>query len=115
MCCAIIFLGGSSGSTPPVDDGYYDDYASGGDVCWKQSGAVPDGWIVMSIADVKRNQAKCRGTLGDWDIVALQDGTIDGKGYGYKYHQNDSRRCTIGTKLLMEDDGRLDRDAFINC
>jgi hypothetical protein len=40
----------------------------------------------MSIADVKKNQAKCRGTLGDWDIVGLQDGTIDGKGYGYKYH-----------------------------
>ena len=77
-------------------------------MCWKTSGEVPDGWIMMSIADVKRNQAKCRGTLGDWDIVALQDGTIDGKGYGYKYHQGDSRRCTIGTKLLMEDDGRSD-------
>ena len=63
---------------------------------------------MMSISDVKRNQAKCRGTLGDWDIVALQDGTIDGKGYGYKYLQGDSRRCTIGTKLLMADDGRGD-------
>lgn len=69
----------------------------------------------MGIDDVKANQSKCRATLGDWDIVALQDGTIDGKGYGNKYHVNDSRRCTIGTKLLMEDDGRADRDAFINC
>ena len=93
----------------------YIDCPYDGEVCYKKSGNVPNGWIVMGIDDVKKYSTKCRNTLGDWDIVALQDGTVDGPGYGFKYHDNDSRRCTIGTKLLMEDDGRAQRDKYIDC
>ena len=67
----------------------------------------------MSIDDVKKYQSQCRKELGQWDTVALQDGTVDGEGYGYKYHKDDKRRCTIGTRLLMVDDGR--EDAFPYC
>ena len=84
-----------------------------GEVCWKKWGEVPDGWIVMGIDDVKKYSTKCLNALGDWDIIALQDGTVDGPGYGFKTHNNDNRRCTINSKLLMEDDGR--RDKYIDC
>ena len=72
-------VGASSGT--PTDDDYY--YGSTGAVCWKKSGDIPDGWIMMAIDDVKKNQVNCRAALGDWDIVALQDGTVDGRGYGF--------------------------------
>ena len=100
------------------DDGRRDKYIDcpyDGEVCYKKSGKIPDGWIVMGIDDVNKYSTKCRNALGDWDIVALQDGTVDGPGYGFKTHNNDSRRCTIGTKLLMEDDGRAYSDKYINC
>ena len=40
----------------------------------------------MGIDDVNKYSTKCRNALGDWDIVALQDGTVDGPGYGFKTH-----------------------------
>ena len=99
------------------DDGRRNAFIDCGETCWKRSGDrsgddIPKGWVVMTIDDVKKNQAECRAELGEWDIVALQDGTIDGAGYGYSYHYDDVRRCTIGTKLLMQDDGSYDRMNF---
>ena len=69
----------------------------------------------MSIADVKANRSECNSKLGEWDIVSLQDGTVDGGGYGYGSHNDDKRRCTFNTKLLMEDDGREEELKYINC
>ena len=60
----------------------------------------------MGIDDVKKYSTKCRNAIDMWDIVALQDGTVDGPGYGFNYNYDDSRKCSISTKLLMEDDGR---------
>ena len=70
---------------------------------------------MMKIEDMQENESLCRSQLGDWDIVALQDGTVDGRGYGYMYHEDDSRRCTIDDKLLMRDDGRLQEEKYLNC
>ena len=69
----------------------------------------------MKIEDMQENESLCRDQLGDWDIVALQDGTVDGRGYGYKYHQDDLRRCELGDKLLMRDDGRPEEEKYVNC
>ena len=85
------------------------------DVCYKRSGEIPRGYIMMKIEDMQENESLCRSQLDDWDIVALQDGTVDGRGYGYMYHEDDSRRCTIDDKLLMRDDGRPEEGKYLNC
>ena len=86
------------------------------DVCYKTSGEIPRGYIMMKIEDMQENESLCRAQLGDWDIVALQDGTVDGGGYGYGYHIDDSRRCEfINEKLLMRDDGRPEEEKYLNC
>ena len=57
-CCALILLA-NSGAIPSdtADDDWYYDADDNDDVCWKYAGSIPDGWIVMSIADVKFNQS----------------------------------------------------------
>ena len=67
----------------------------------------------MGIDDVKKYSTECRNALGTWDIIALQDGTIDGPGYGLSTHVMDNRRCSLGWKMVMEDDGREHK--YIDC
>ena len=70
---------------------------------------------MMNMQDVKNNFSACKRALDSWDIVSLQDATVDGGGYGYKFHPGDSRRCTFETKFLMKDDGRPEDLKYINC
>ena len=70
---------------------------------------------MMSMQDVKNNFSACKRALGSWDIVSLQDATVDGGGYGYGFHPGDSRRCRFNTKFLMKDDGRREDLKYINC
>jgi hypothetical protein len=34
--------------------------------------------------------------LGEWSIVAFQNGKLDGKGYGYKYSPTYGQECGEG-------------------
>ena len=45
---------------------------NGREVCiYTYDPIIPEGYIVMSITDVKNNRSECNSKLGEWDIVSL--------------------------------------------
>lgn len=61
----------------------------------------------MTMQEVRDNLAQVKPMLSDWSIVALEDGKIDGPGYGTKITPDrlDHKHIDqgyIGEKLVME-------------
>ena len=57
----------------------------------------------MTIEDVRNTSGQCKGSLSKWSIVGLQDGKLDGPGYGSKITRGNHLGCDyVGMVLIME-------------
>ena len=74
----------------------------------KNLDAFPEGYIIMSMDDVRTNADECRYVMKAWGIAALSDGKFDGAGYGNKLTEGNHFGCNyIGNMLVMLDNGRV--------
>ena len=60
---------------------------------------VPEGWKWLSTAEAKQIQDQVFDLMGDWDIVALTDGRVDGRAGGNTFLDSCHRQC--GSKLIQ--------------
>ena len=72
------------------------DYSSDDEVCVKWGGYTYDiqpGMRIMSRREVWNNALPCISAMGEWDIISLRDGKVDGAGYGYEFHEHSEVEC----------------------
>ena len=68
---------------------------------------IPEGYMLMSMDDVRNNIEECRYAMKAWGIAALSDGKFDGAGYGNKLTEGNHLGCDyIGSMLVMMENGR---------
>ena len=53
----------------------------------------PNGWERLRYAEAQAYMQYLFQMLGQWSIVAFQDGKIDGHGYGNKYSPTYGQEC----------------------
>ncbi len=46
-------------------------------------GSIPDGYRLMTLAEVERFKFQLHPLMGQWDIIFFNGGKISGQGYGY--------------------------------
>ena len=88
--------------------GTSDDDKTLQEVCKQVSkGPPPEGYIVMTMKDVRNNSDLCKSVMSEWEVVALFDGKYDGPGYGSTLTGGNHLGCGyIGRMLIMTDDNR---------
>jgi len=56
----------------------------------------PNGWERLSYEEAQPYMQYLKQMLGQWSIVAFQNGKLDGEGYGYKYSPTYGQECGEG-------------------
>jgi hypothetical protein len=60
---------------------------------------IPKGWRILSRDEVYDYKEKLNNMLGQWSIVAFEDGKIDGYGYGNMISDDYGDEC--GEKFII--------------
>merc|ERR1712187_83630 len=76
---------------------------------------IPEGYKAMSQQDVKDYWDVCSNAMGDWDIISLVDGKVDGAGYGNNFSDDGEIQCDSGrwTFVMTDNDCSNDLDCPI--
>lgn len=70
---------------------------------------VPDGWYLMTVAQLQDNWKAVLDMLPNWHVCALEDGSISGRGHGNKIDR-DPDFDQLGHKLIINQPEPEDED-----
>lgn len=62
---------------------------------------LPSGWVWMTVRDLELNWAASVAAVPTYSIVTLEDGWLDGSGWGSNYEYG-PRAGWVGGKLIMK-------------
>ena len=78
--------------------------------CIAMKDNIPDGWRNLELFEAKEMKSRVHNVCkyaGDWYIVGISQGKIDGTGYGNKIHDTRGKECGVKIIIKKVDDFRI--------